>query len=330
MTEYPTLNISSLFDILYRRRKLIAYTTIAAVVTGLLFYFIKPKKYEAELIFILKNPLYSDRNYLYNNETKFIDYFANDDDVDRLITMARSDSVQNKIINAFNLAEAYDYDSTSPRQVLKLRKFFNKNLNVYRTESKNVVLTYTDKDPDRAIKVASMCLDESERTLHSFYIGMRRSMYESIVGKIKEEDSTIHFLTDTLSKLRSRYGIYDIISPARYNIMLSAFKDNGKPDYAQGIEEIQNVESVKDELVADRAKHITLANQYTTGTSLTDMPFTYVVNRSRLPIKPKGMNLATILIACAFAGLFFSALYILALNFYKSISSRPHVSGDTK
>jgi len=330
MTEYPILNISSLFDILYRRRKLIVYTTVAAIVAGLLLYFIKPKKYEAELIFILKNPLYSDRNYLYNNETKFIDYFANDDDVDRLITMARSDSVQNKVINAFKLAEAYDYDSASPKQFLKLRKFFNKNLNVYRTESKNVVLTYTDKDPARAIKVASMCLDESERTLHSFYIGMRRSMYESIVSKIKEEDSTIHVLTDTLSKLRARYGIYDIISPARYNIMLSAFKDNGKPDYALGIEEIQNVESVKDELVADRAKHITLANQYTTGTSLTDMPFTYVVNRSRLPLKPKGMSLATILLACAFAGLFFSALYVLALKFYKSISSRPHVSGDTK
>ncbi|MBS1585596.1 MAG: hypothetical protein JSS82_08600 [Bacteroidetes bacterium] len=330
MTEYPILNISSLFDSLYRRRKLIGYTTVAAIVAGLLFYFIKPKKYEAELIFILKNPLYSDRNYLYNNETKFIDYFANDDDVDRLITMARSDSVQNKIINAFSLAQAYDYDSASPKQILKLRKFFNKNLNIYRTESKNVVLTYTDKDPARAIKVASMCLDESEHTLHGFYIGMRRSMYESIVSKIKEEDSTIHMLTDTLSKLRARYGIYDIISPARYNIMLSAFKDNGKPDYALGLEEIQNVESVKDELVADRAKHITLANQYTTGTSLTDMPFTYVVNRSRLPLKPKEMNLAIILLACAFAGLFFSALYVLALNFYKSISSRPHVSGDTK
>lgn len=297
-------------------------TMLATIILGMLYYIVKPSRYQAEIVFILKNPLYSDRNYLYNNETKFIDYFANDDDMDRLITMARSDSVQDKIIRQYNLAVAYKFDTAKPRQIVLLRKYFNKNLNIYRSEGKNVVLTYTDKDQKRAINIARTCLAESERALHGFYINMRNNMHQSIVNKIHDEDSVIHSLTDTLSKIRVKYGIYDIISPSRYNIMLSSFKDNGKPDFARGIEEIQNVESVKDQLVSDKARNISLADQYATGMGESELPFTYVVNISRLPLKPKGLGIVVILAICTFAGAFFSALYILSSGFFKSIRSR--------
>jgi len=322
MTETPPLDLFGIFGIIAKRKRLIITTALLAAIAGILFYIIKPPRYRAEVVFILKNPLYSDRNYLYNNETKFIDYFANDDDVDRLMTMARSDSVQGKIIKVLKLAEAYDYDVRRPKEVIKLLKFFNKNLNIYRTEQKNIVLTYIDKDQKRAINVATMCVAESERALHNFYIQMRSNMHASIVNKINEEDSAIRSLTDTLSALRVKYGIYDIISPARYNVMLSSFKDNGKPDYARGIEEVQNVEAIKDELVADKAKHTTLANQYSTGIGPGELPFTYITNMSRPPLKRAGTDFFTIFFTCLFAGTFFSALYVLAVDFYQRIGQK--------
>ena len=322
MTETPDFNLSALFAGLYKRKKFIIGTTMVAMIAGVVMFLIKPSRYQAEIEFILKNPLYADRNYLYNNDTKFIDYFASDEDIDHLITMSQSDSVRNKIITQLHLADAYKYDTTNAKQALKLREFFGRNLNIYRTDTRNVILTYVDKDQKRALNIAHMCLEESERALHSFYSNMRAGINQSIVNKIHEEDSTIRSLTDTLSAMRIKYGIYDIISPSRYNIMLSSLKDNGRPGYAWAIEEIQNIESVKDQLVSDKARQITLANQYSTGTGLDDLPLTHIVSTSKLPLRHIGLGLFTILAVCTFAGFFFSVLYVLAISFYKSISQK--------
>lgn len=129
-------------------------------------------------------------------------------------------------------------------------------------------------------------------------------------------------LTDTLAHLRDEYGIYDIISPARYNIMLSSLKNSGKPGFARGVEQIQNIESVKDELVSDRARNITLANQYTTGTKMNELPLTKIVKLSPLPIKASGPGLKMVLLICALSGFFFSTLYVLAVAFYRNMLTK--------
>ena len=98
--------------------------------------------------------------------------------------------------------------------------------------------------------------------------------------------------------------------------MLSSLKENGRPDMARGIEEIQNIESVKDELVTDKARHISLANQYSTGNSFNELPLTQVANVSHLPIQHTGPGILTIIAICALAGIFFSVLYIIALETY--------------
>ncbi len=314
MEKIPTLNTSVIFSEIYRKRKFVISLTLSAMILGLSAFLLIPKKYTAEIVFVLKNPLYSDRNYLYNNETKFIDYFANDDDVDRLMTMLRSDEVEYKIIDSFRLAQRYHYNAKDGKEARRLYKFFNKNLNIYRTDRKNIVIAYTDNDMHLALEITKMALRESEGALRRFYVDMRRDMYQSVINKVHEEDKSIRLLTDSLSRLRSHYGIYDIISPSRNNIMLSSLKENGRADMGRGIEEIQNVESVKDELVTDKARHISLANQYATGNSFNELPLAQVVNISRLPIRPDGLGIISLIVICAVAGVFFSVLYILSVQ----------------
>lgn len=295
---------------------------VIAIVTGVVIYLLIPTKYEADVIFILKNPIYADRNYLYNYEAKFLDYTANDDDVDRLITMSSSDSLQNNIIKTMHLAAAYNFDSTDPEQVHKLKKYFKKNLKIYRNEYKNVVLTYSDKEPVRAAAVANLCVDMLELSLRGFYNGMRKSMYSSIMNKIHEEDSAIAVLTDTLVRLREQYGIYDIISPMRYTIMTGAMKANGHNAFAKGVEQVQNIESVKDELVSDRAKHITLANQYSTGTEINEMPLTHIVQTAKPPFKQPLLDMLRITGISACLGLLFGIVQVLLSGYFHRMGSK--------
>lgn len=291
--------------------------TLAAVGLGLGVYLIRPKQYKAKVEFFLKNPLYADRNYLYSSDARMIDYFADDGDIDRMRSMIWTDSVQDKIIREMRLAEAYNTDMNKPEEVKVLKRATSQRINLYRTESKMAVLSYVDKDQVRAAAVAWRCVILLEAELRGFYNETRNSIYTAIKAKIREEDSAIDVLTDSLAALREHYGIYDIISPARYNIMLSSIKDNGRPGFAKGIELVQNTEAIKDQIVSDRSKHITLASQYATGTKLNELPIIKILKAEQPPFDKEGPGLITTILGCALAGFFFSLLYVLAAYRYR-------------
>jgi len=288
--------------------------TFISAIAGAIYYLAGPKKYEAKTEFVLRNPQYSDRINLYNAETRLFDYFANEDDIDRLMLMAQADIVQGQVIRNLNLAEAYKIDASNRKGELQLERKFSKNFNITRTEYKDLVLSYIDEDPERAAKVANESARVLELTFGNYYKEMRTNMYQSILEKVHEEDSAINVLTDSLAKMRDEYGIYDIISPARYNLMLGSIKANGKKDFGKALELIQNTESIKDEVVAQHTKQLTLVNQYKTGLRADQLPMLKVVTVAKNPVSPKGIGGMYTVLATAFLGLFFSAFFMLLVD----------------
>ncbi len=310
------LNLTDVVKSFRKHRGLILGITIASAIAGAIFYLAGPKKFEGKTEFVIRNPLYGDRNSLYNYETKFLDYFGNEDDIDRIILLTGSDLVQSKVIKNMHLAEAYGIDASNRKGEQQLERKFSKNLNIIRTEYKDVVLSYVDTDPERSAKVANECVTVLEEVFGNYYRDMRRNMYQSIVEKIHEEDSMINAYTDTLSLMREKYGIYDIVSPSRYNLMLGSIKDNGKKDFAKGLEQIQNIESLKDEIVADRAKQTTIVNQFKTGMRPDQLPFLKVITEAKNPISPKGIGGMYTVLACMFLGFFFTTMLASIADFY--------------
>ncbi len=305
------LRITDVIDSVRKHRTVIGFITFAAAVAGAIFYLAGPKKYEGKTEFFLRNPTYGDRNFIYNMDNRFIDYFGNEDDIDRLMLMSESNIVQAKVIKNMNLAEAYKIDVSSRKGEQTLERRFSKNYNINRTEFKSLVLSYVDEDPERAAAVANECVKVLEHSFGEFYKDMRKEMYESISEKMHEEDSVINMLTDSLTILRNQYKIYDIVSPARFNLMLGTMKDNGTKEFARGVEIIQNVESLKDELVSDRAKHMSIVNQYKTGLRGDQLPLLKVVTVAKNPVSPKGIGGMYTVLACAFLGFFFSTLMMV-------------------
>jgi uncharacterized protein involved in exopolysaccharide biosynthesis len=287
---------------------------------GLLVRVFTPKQYKAKVEFFLKNPLYGDRSYLYSNDARMIDYMAGDEDIDRLKSIVWADSVQDRIIREMHLVEAFHVDTGKRGELKKLKKNFSSRVNIYRSESKVIILTYTDKDEDRASAIAVRCVQLLEANLHGFYNEMRQSIYATLSSKIHSQDSAINTLTDSLAALRDKYGIYDIISPARYNIMLSSIKNNGNKGFGRGIEEVQNVEAMKDQLVSDRARNTTLAGQYTTGTMLDELPLTRILKSEKPPLEAEGPSKLSVLFACGLLGFFFGVLYVLAYSYTRTRS----------
>lgn len=317
----PRFDLIDIIQTIRQRRRFVIAVTVIAAVVGAVGYFTKTKTYVAKTEFLVSNPLFADRNNLFRtSEMRFVDYVGGDDDIDRVSFIAESDTVKDKLIKNLNLAEAYKVDLTKPDGMFRLRNIVKRNMDVKRTEFKDVLLSYTDTDPVRAANVANESIRIIEETFRGYYNGMRANVYDAIKEKIKEQDSTINTLTDTLAALRDKYGIYDIISPSRQNLINGEMKKGG-PGMGRGIEQVQNIEATKDQIVTDRAKNISLLNEFSTGTKAGQMPLVQVITSGKVPVEPKGPGLALTVVAATLLGLFFSCFLVLLTTYYRALIS---------
>ena len=180
-------------------------------------------------------------------------------------------------------------------------------------------VSYIAYDPVTAANVANMSVKVLEETWRNYYTTMKNGMAGSIKDQLHKLDSSIAMLTDSLSNMRDRYGIYSIISPGRQNVISGDMRGGGK-GYGRAVEEIQNVEAIKDQMVTDRAHYISVMNEFeaTTGKS---MDFLKVTTRAIPPTSPTGPGVGITLLAAALLGIFFSSLWVLIAGYFSKLNA---------
>ena len=283
------------------------------------FYLVKKKKYKATSVFLVNNPLYGDRNTLFRNkEQRYVDYFGGDDDLDRVTAFLNSDTVRDRIIRNCRFDIVYRRDLSTVNGHADLMNIFGRSFNVKRSEYREIEVTYTAYDSVTAANVANMTVKVLEETERGYYTGIKNNMYASINGELHKLDSAIAIYTDSLAAMRDKYGIYGIISPSRENVMTGDMK--GGKGSGMGIEQIQNVESIKDQLVMDRAHYMSVLNEFSATTN-SAMEFVKVITRAVPPSGPSGPSLMIVMSVAGCLGLLFSIGIVLFLAYYRLLNA---------
>ena len=316
----PSFDLIDVIKTIQKQKRIVILMTLAAMVIGAGFYLVKKKKYKATSVFLVNNPLYGDRNTLFRNkEQRYVDYFGGDDDLDRITAFLNSDTVRDRVIRNCQFQTVYGQDINTGTGHAQLMSIFNKNFNVKRSEYREVEVSYIAYDSVTAANVANMSVKVLEETVRSYYTGMKNNMYTSINDKLHQLDSAVNIYTDSLATLRDKYGIYNIISPSRENVMSGDIKGNGK-GFGMGVEQIQNVESIKDQLVMDRAHYMSILNEFSATTN-SAMEFVKVITRAVPPNSPSGPSLVMIVVVAAALGLIFSLGIVLFLAYYRLLNA---------
>lgn len=300
------------------KRTIITVSLVTAILGGLVFL-VSKRKYRASGSFMMTNPLYTDRNNLFQvNNIQFVDYFAGDDDVDKIMALIESDTIKYSVAQKLGLYERYKLDANKPKEARKMLDIFKDNFKAVRSEYNGCDISYDDPDPVLAADVVNESMKTIEEVFRSYYVGQRRKLTSSLQAKIGELDSTINVMTDTLAKLRDQYKIYDLINPTRKNLVSSTVHGSGA-NLGWAIEQIQNVESLKDQAVADRARYTSVINEYTATSKADDDKLMHVMTKARIPGKPKQPGLTLTVLSCGLIGLLFSSLFLLMRQYYRSL-----------
>jgi len=317
----PSFDLVDIIRTIQKRRNFVIIITAAAIALGAVFFLVKKKKYKAEARFLVNNPLYGDRSTLFRSiETRYVDYFGGDDDLDKVTALANSDTVRDRIIRNCQFELIYNHGSINDSLGHAFyMSTFDKFFNLKRSEYKDLQVTYTAYDPKTAAGVANMSVQVLEECYRHYYTSMKHDMYASLNNKMTQLDSAINVLTDSLANLRDRYNIYSIISPARQNVISGDIKGGGK-GFGKAMEQIQNIEAVKDQLVTDKAHYVSLLNEFSTSAS-DSMTFLKVITRALPPTSPAGQGILVIMVVCGFLGAFFSSVFVLMMEYFRRINA---------
>ncbi len=314
----PRFDLIDIAQALQRRRRFILIVAILAAAGGALAYFLTPKRYKASADVFINNPQYADRNSIFaQGQTQFIDKFGDEENVDKALVIGKSELARVLITQRAKLAQAYGIDTTTRAGMARLSKVFRKNFEMKRMEFQNVVVSYTDTDPDRAANVADLAVRVIEEIYHGYYATMQGNIIKALEMKRAEADSAIAVLTDSLAAMRDRYGIYDILSPNRGSI----FNGPVRSSNGRAIEELQNLESLKDQWVSDRARILAAVNEQSVGLQAGSMPYVQVVSGASPPTTPTGLGPVLTILACAVAGALFGALWVLLSTYFGNLTA---------
>ena len=316
----PRFDLVDIVKTLQRKGKYIIIITVIAGILGCVVRYFGKKEYKGQTDFFVANPLYVDRTNIFRADgSQFIDYFAKEDDLDKVMAIAKSDTMHKRVIGLMHLDTAYKKDVGNPRERLKLLEQFQGNLNIKRTENSTVEISYTDKNPELAAAVANTVVNTISELYSNYYGSLRGQVMRSLHAKIQEIDSSLVTMTDSVVALRDRYGIYDMVSPNRRTVFAASIHNSGKPGFSRGLEDLQNVESLKDQLVTDRAQYTSVLGEFEAGTKAAQLPLIQVINKADVPVKRAGFGTLLTGIICAVLGFFFTSLWILLSTYFRTI-----------
>ncbi|MBT8218774.1 MAG: hypothetical protein KJP00_03065, partial [Bacteroidia bacterium] len=140
-------DLLGVLQVLYRWRKPILFTTMAAALLSIVIALILPKYYQSATTFYAASPDLNKPDIVFGDINTNFDYYGSDADIDRILTIAQSNELVDYMVDSFRLYEAYDIDPDNSKAPHYVELNFQKLYNVIRTPFDAILLEIEDKDP---------------------------------------------------------------------------------------------------------------------------------------------------------------------------------------
>jgi len=307
-----SFDLIGIFKQIFRKKVFVISITLAALIISIIFCSMQPKGYTSRSVFIVKNPLLIDRNFVFRNsnfENK--EYFAIADDVDHVKTIAKSDEILWYLIDSFHLREAYNMKDDGDI-ISEVRG----NFKAVMEDTKNIEIFYTDPDPERAAKITNAARQFLETTFLNYFLLTNKDVTDALNEKAVSIRDSIKVLDDSIQAMRASTGNYSQLLPTRGASITSGGSANASN--AASLEQLQEMSIRKDKLAKDVADYESLINEYQVMANGKIHLF-YVIQEARPNHGATHPKTLIIVGASTIAALFFACFLVLLSGFYQYV-----------
>jgi uncharacterized protein involved in exopolysaccharide biosynthesis len=306
-------DLIGIFREIFRKKVFIIILTVAALIISFIFCSLQQKSYTSETVFIVKNPLLIDRNYVFRNTSyEHREFFAIPDDVDHVKTIAKSDGLIWFLIDTFQLDKSYGMEKDD-RLVKKVRN----NFKTVMEDTKNIELYYTDPDPKRAAQITTASRNYLEDKFLNYFLATNKDITMALTEMSVSIKDSITVMDDSIKSIRARTGNFGQLLPTR-GTTISQSGQSATPENSEAMERLQEITAMKDRMATDIANYRSLINEYNVMANGRIKIF-YVVQEAYTPSLASHPMTLIIVAASTLGALFFACILVLIGAFYNSV-----------
>lgn len=284
-------NLIDLIRVMKKWWKLILLVTSLAAAISIVVALMLPNYYKSTTIFYPQNLNAFDRGYLFGNESKerVQSLFGDKQDVNRVLSIATSSELIGEVIRTFNLAAHYDIDTTARLWEYKVRKEFDNNFKVIKTDLDNIELSVWDQDPELAAEIAN------------YFVKRINEIYAGLLQKRNVKNEAI--VSEQVQKLEQQL--------AAINDSLRAISDTSTAEYRM-------LRSMQANMLEDYNNWKTLNIQYEAAANY-DLNSLFIIENAYAAEKKDRPVRWIIVVSTVLAAFFLSLLTAILIEQYKSI-----------
>lgn len=240
---------------LFKWKKPILYICgITALGATLIAFIFLDNYYKSTTIFNVASPDLFKPEQIFGTSQKDMDYFGTDLDVDRILTIAQSNELIDFLVDSFKLYQHYEIDSTQTKAPYKVRDHFEKLYNVEKNKYNAIELSVEDKDKKFAAAVAKAARDRIDDIASNLIKSSQSKLIQTYNQSISEKETHLKLLSDTLTKLRLAYGIYDLKTQSELMTTLVSTAESNLARSRAKLQELERTPGIpKDTLTYIRA-----------------------------------------------------------------------------
>ncbi|MBK7409663.1 MAG: hypothetical protein IPJ40_17420 [Saprospirales bacterium] len=194
---------------LFKWKKPILFTTLIGAVGSILIVLLLPVYYQSTTIFYAASPDLAMPERMFGTTNEAMEYYGEDEDIDRIMTIATSNELAEYLIRTFNLYEHYDIDTTKLKAPYYVRLKFDKLYKVQKTKYDAIQLSVEDQDKEMAAAIANAARIKIDEFAQRLIKSSQMELLNAYDSNIKEKERQLHELNDSLRTIRSKYGVYN-------------------------------------------------------------------------------------------------------------------------
>jgi len=203
------MTLVDIIKLIYKRRKMILIATLSvSVITAIIMLFM-PNYYKATTTFYAASPDLVKPDPIGNSLTRK-KYYGNNDDIDRILTVANSSIIRQKLIKNFDLYTHYEIDSTKKLSEFKINKKLSKLFIVKKNERDAIELSIEDKDQKLVSQMANTARELIKTEISNIVKSIQKSQIESYQKSVVSKNKQLATLIDSIRTLKNKYSIFDI------------------------------------------------------------------------------------------------------------------------
>lgn len=208
-------NRENLLDVLaslFKWKKFILATCLAAAVISAIVSLLLPVYYKATTVFYAASPDLAVPEAIFGNSSQAPNYYGTENDMNRLMSIANSNELATFMIDSFKLYQHYDIDPNSPKGPYAVRLKFNKHFEALKTKYDAIELSVEDQDKELAARMANAAREYINLLGQELIKKGQEKILRTYEHNIQSKMQGLQALNDSLQKVRETYGVYNHLS----------------------------------------------------------------------------------------------------------------------